>query len=141
MSIKRPFLTFTIGEIESLFVNDKDNLVLIRQINNELECRKSKRSKKLKKEINAMNVVDNSENKKLESVNDNKNVKDRHRKSKEIVNNLIMAGKDKGYLTHVEISEMLPKNLLTQEQIKPIISILKDLDIVVSNGYPDDLNK
>jgi len=53
MSMKRPFLQFAIQKIESLFQKGKDNPTLLRQIKNELEHRKSKRSKTLKNKIDA----------------------------------------------------------------------------------------
>jgi hypothetical protein len=57
MSIKRPFQKFVIQKIESLFQKDKDNPTLLRQIKNELEHRKSKRSKILKNKIDAKKVI------------------------------------------------------------------------------------
>jgi hypothetical protein len=55
--MKRPFLQFAIQKIESLFQKGKDNPTLLRQIKNELEHRKSKRSKILKNKIDAKKVI------------------------------------------------------------------------------------
>lgn len=56
---------------------------------------------------------------------------------KQALEKLIMIGKDKGYLTYSELNDLLPKDFLTQEQIEPIVSILEELDIVVSDTIPD----
>ncbi|HBG03899.1 MAG TPA: RNA polymerase sigma factor RpoD, partial [Gammaproteobacteria bacterium] len=56
---------------------------------------------------------------------------------KQALQKLIMIGKDKGYLTYAELNDLLPKDLLTQEQIEPIVTILEELDIVVSETVPD----
>ena len=56
---------------------------------------------------------------------------------KQALQKLIMVGKDKGYLTYAELNDLLPKDLLTQEQIEPIVTILEELDIVVSETVPD----
>jgi RNA polymerase primary sigma factor len=56
---------------------------------------------------------------------------------KQALEKLIMVGKDKGYLTYAELNDLLPEDLLTQEQIEPIVSILEELDIVVSETIPD----
>jgi RNA polymerase primary sigma factor len=56
---------------------------------------------------------------------------------KQALQQLIMAGKEQGYLTFSDINDLLPQDLLTQEQIEPIVSILEELDIVVSDEVPD----
>ena len=56
---------------------------------------------------------------------------------KKALEKLIMIGKDKGYLTYAELNDLLPEDLLTQDQIEPIVSILEELDIVVSETIPD----
>ncbi|BAS68346.1 RNA polymerase sigma factor RpoD [Bathymodiolus septemdierum thioautotrophic gill symbiont] len=56
---------------------------------------------------------------------------------KQALQNLITVGKDKGYLTYAELNDMLPEDLLTQDQIEPIVSILEELDIIVSETVPD----
>ena len=62
MSMKRPFLQFAIQKIESLFQKGKENPTLLRQIKNELEHRKSKRSKTLKNKIDAKIVITDFDN-------------------------------------------------------------------------------
>jgi hypothetical protein len=131
MSIKRPFLKFTINEIETLFESDKGNLVLICQIKNELKYRGSKRSKKFKKEIDAIGVIKNKELEDKGVCGDDKNTKEECKLHKEALRNLIEAGKDKGFLAYTEINKAFPKYLLTQEKMRSIISILKELDINV----------
>ena len=56
---------------------------------------------------------------------------------KQALQKLIMIGKEKGYLTYSEINDLLPEDLLTQEQIEPIVTILEELDISVSDTIPD----
>ncbi len=56
---------------------------------------------------------------------------------KQALQELIMVGKDRGYLTYAELNDLLPEDLLTQDQIEPIVSILEELNIVVSDTVPD----
>lgn len=56
---------------------------------------------------------------------------------KQALQNLIMKGKEQGYLTYSEINDMLPEDLLTPEQVEPIVTILEELDITVSDETPD----
>ena len=56
---------------------------------------------------------------------------------KQALQKLIMVGKEKGYLTYAELNDLLPEDLLTEEQIEPIVSILEELDIKVSDTVPD----
>ena len=56
---------------------------------------------------------------------------------KEALNSLITIGKDQGYLTYSEINDLLPEDLLTPEQVEPIVTILEELDIVVADEAPD----
>jgi len=56
---------------------------------------------------------------------------------KQALQNLIMKGKERGYLTYSEINDMLPEDLLTPEQVEPIVTILEELDISVSDEAPD----
>ncbi|QKQ24704.1 RNA polymerase sigma factor RpoD [Candidatus Ruthia endofausta] len=56
---------------------------------------------------------------------------------KQALQKLIMVGKEKGYLTYSEINDILPEDLLTQEQVEPIVTILEELDITVSDTVPD----
>jgi RNA polymerase primary sigma factor len=56
---------------------------------------------------------------------------------KQALQKLIMVGKEKGYLTYSEINDILPEDLLTQEQVEPIVTILEELDITVSDTVLD----
>ena len=56
---------------------------------------------------------------------------------KQALQNLIMKGKERGYLTYSEINDLLPKDLLTPEQVEPIVTILEELDITVADEAPD----
>ena len=56
---------------------------------------------------------------------------------KQALNSLITIGKEQGYLTYSEINDLLPEDLLTPEQIEPIVTILEELDIVVADEAPD----
>jgi RNA polymerase primary sigma factor len=53
------------------------------------------------------------------------------------LNSLITIGKEQGYLTYSEINDLLPEDLLTPEQVEPIVTILEELDISVSEETPD----
>ena len=53
------------------------------------------------------------------------------------LNSLITIGKEQGYLTYAEINDLLPEDLLTPEQVEPIVTILEELDISVSEETPD----
>jgi len=56
---------------------------------------------------------------------------------KQALNSLITVGKEQGYLTYSEINDLLPEDLLTPEQVEPIVTILEELDIVVADEAPD----
>lgn len=56
---------------------------------------------------------------------------------KKALNSLITVGKEQGYLTYSEINDLLPEDLLTPEQVEPIVTILEELDIVVADEAPD----
>ena len=56
---------------------------------------------------------------------------------KQALNSLITIGKEQGYLTYSEINDLLPEDLLTPEQIEPIVTILEELDIIVTDETPD----
>ena len=44
---------------------------------------------------------------------------------KNALNSLIVIGKEQGYLTYSEINDLLPEDLLTPEQVEPIVTILE----------------
>ncbi len=56
---------------------------------------------------------------------------------KKALKNLITIGKEQGYLTYSEINDLLPEDLLTPEQVEPIVTILEELDILVADEAPD----
>ena len=56
---------------------------------------------------------------------------------KEALQNLILIGKEQGYLTYSEINDILPQDLLTSEQVEPTVTILEELDITVADEAPD----
>ena len=56
---------------------------------------------------------------------------------KKAINSLIKIGKEQGYLTYSEINNLLPQDLLTPEQVEPIVTILEELDIDVVAEAPD----
>ncbi|HYA20810.1 MAG TPA: RNA polymerase sigma factor RpoD [Burkholderiales bacterium] len=51
--------------------------------------------------------------------------------------NLIVLGKDRGYLTYAEINDHLPDDMLDAEQIENIISMINDMGIAVYDEAPD----
>src|SRR5450830_1107738 len=50
---------------------------------------------------------------------------------------LISLGKDRSYLTHAEINDHLPEELVDQETIQDVISTLNDMGIAVYDRAPD----
>ncbi len=51
--------------------------------------------------------------------------------------NLIVLGKDRGYLTYAEVNDHLPDDMLDAEQIENIISMINDMGIHVYDEAPD----
>jgi RNA polymerase primary sigma factor len=51
--------------------------------------------------------------------------------------NLIVLGKERGYLTYAEINDYLPDDILDAEQIEGIISMINDMGIQVYDEAPD----
>ncbi|MHB9100809.1 MAG: RNA polymerase sigma factor RpoD [Sulfuricella sp.] len=51
--------------------------------------------------------------------------------------NLILLGKERGYLTYAEINDHLPDDMLDAEQIEGIISMIGDMGISVCDEAPD----
>ena len=51
--------------------------------------------------------------------------------------NLIMLGKERGYLTYAEINDHLPDDMLDTEQLEGIISMINDMGIQVYDEAPD----
>ena len=64
-------------------------------------------------------------------------MKSTKKEHKQALQDLIMKGKEQGYLTYSEINDMLPEDFLTLEQVEPIVTILEELDISVSDEAPD----
>src|SRR5438552_12296358 len=51
--------------------------------------------------------------------------------------NLIVLGKERGYLTYAEINDHLPDDVLDAEQIEGVISMINDMGIQVFDVAPD----
>ena len=51
--------------------------------------------------------------------------------------NLIVLGKDRGYLTYAEINDHLPDDMLDTEQIEGVIGMIGDMGIAVYDEAPD----
>jgi len=51
--------------------------------------------------------------------------------------NLIVLGKERGYLTYAEVNDHLPDDMLDAEQIENIISMINDMGINVYDEAPD----
>ena len=58
-----------------------------------------------------------------------------HEKAK--LRELIVRGKEQGFLTYTEISDYLPDELSDPDQLEDIISTINDMDIVVCENMPD----
>lgn len=51
---------------------------------------------------------------------------------------LIAAGKEKGYLTYAEVSDLLPYHIVDPEEVEDIIGMISDMGIMVFEDTPDD---
>ena len=51
--------------------------------------------------------------------------------------NLIVSGKERGFLTYAEINDHLPDDMLDAEQIESVISMIGDMGIAVYDEAPD----
>lgn len=51
---------------------------------------------------------------------------------------LIAAGKEKGYLTYAEVSDLLPYHIVDPEEVEDIISMINDMGISVYETAPDE---
>lgn len=51
---------------------------------------------------------------------------------------LIAAGKEKGYLTYAEVSDLLPYHIVDPEQVEEIIGMINDMGIDVYEDAPDE---
>src|SRR5438876_6745403 len=56
---------------------------------------------------------------------------------KKRLKNLIVLGKERGYLTYAEINDHLPDDVLDAEQIEGVISMINDMGIQVFDVAPD----
>src|SRR6187397_3632446 len=56
---------------------------------------------------------------------------------KKRLKNLIVLGKERGYLTYAEINDHLPDDLVDAEQIEGVISMIGDMGIQVFDQAPD----
>ena len=51
---------------------------------------------------------------------------------------MIAAGKEKGYLTYAEVSDLLPYHIVDPEQVEDIIGMINDMGIDVYEEPPDE---
>ena len=51
--------------------------------------------------------------------------------------NLIVLGKERGFLTYAEVNDHLPDDMLDAEQIEGVISMINDMGIQVYDEAPD----
>ncbi|HRA23026.1 MAG TPA: RNA polymerase sigma factor region1.1 domain-containing protein, partial [Usitatibacteraceae bacterium] len=56
---------------------------------------------------------------------------------KKRLKNLIVLGKDRGYLTYAEINDHLPDEMTDAEQIEGVVTMLADMGIAVYDVAPD----
>src|SRR6187397_1621515 len=56
---------------------------------------------------------------------------------KKRLKNLIVLGKDRGYLTYAEINDHLPDDMTDAEQIEGVVTMLADMGIAVYDEAPD----
>jgi len=58
-------------------------------------------------------------------------------KRRQQLKNLINMGKERGYLTHAQINDQLPENIIDPEQIESIIATFNDMGIAVYERAPE----
>ncbi|MBC7455878.1 MAG: RNA polymerase sigma factor RpoD, partial [Massilia sp.] len=58
-------------------------------------------------------------------------------KRRQQIKNLINMGKERGFLTHAEINDQLPENIIDPEAIEGIIATFNDMGIAVYERAPD----
>ncbi len=80
-----------------------------------------------------MNYVDNNNGNSSNNNNSNSNEPQASQ-----FQELIAAGKEKGYLTYAEISDLLPYHIVDPEQVEDIINIMTDMGISVYEVAPDE---
>ena len=56
---------------------------------------------------------------------------------KKRLKNLIVLGKERGYLTYAEINDHLPDDMTDAEQIEGVVTMLADMGIAVYDEAPD----
>ena len=56
---------------------------------------------------------------------------------KKRLKNLIVLGKERGYLTYAEINDHLPDEMTDAEQIEGVVTMLADMGILVYDAAPD----
>src|SRR4029450_11012958 len=56
---------------------------------------------------------------------------------KKRLKNLIVLGKERGYLTYAEINDHLPEDMTDAEQIEGVVTMLADMGIAVYDEAPD----
>jgi RNA polymerase primary sigma factor len=59
------------------------------------------------------------------------------KKHSKALEKLIAVGEAQGYLTFAEINDILPEDLLTEQQIEAVVTVLEELGISVSEVVPD----
>ncbi len=74
----------------------------------------------------ARKTPDATENAKIEKLGLDENQVEAQRLK---LKNLIVLGKERGYLTYAEINDSLPDDMLDAEQIEGIISMINDMGI------------
>ena len=55
--------------------------------------------------------------------------------------NLVVLGKERGFLTYAEINDHIPDDMLDAEQIESVIGMINDMGITVHDQAPDVENQ
>nr|WP_246447431.1 RNA polymerase sigma factor RpoD [Undibacterium jejuense] len=93
-------------------------------------------------EIQALNAAESAELKRAARAKSKKpgtsaNTEEQLEQYRKQLTKLIRLGKDRTYLTHAEINDHLPEELVDQETIQDVISTLNDMGIAVYDRAPD----
>ncbi len=113
------------GRKPSEFVPENDEIAALNAVERaELKAASKLRERKAKGSANLFGAAEGFSAEELE-------------KRRQQLKNLINMGKERGYLTHAEINDQLPENIIDPEAIEGIIATFNDMGIAVYERAPE----
>jgi RNA polymerase primary sigma factor len=113
------------GRKPSEFVPENDEIAALNAVERaEMKAASKLRERKAKGVVGIMGVEQGFSGEELE-------------KRRQQLKNLINMGKERGYLTHAEINDHLPENIIDPEAIEGIIATFNDMGIAVYERAPE----